>query len=114
MSFYYLHSETKDLIWKKFEPEQDSPFVLKVWPCDISDRKDAWTIVLESLALGASHRRVKELCFHWNCDIEDFEHMLTIIGKPTLLMQKGATIFLEDILSLNADQYWGQLAKRKS
>lgn len=111
--FYYLHSETKDLIWKKFEPESDSPFVKWVWPIDTTDRKDAWIIVLEGLALGASTERIRALCNKWHCDQNDFEEMLARI-KLSALMQKGTEIFLKAILKLNPEQYWDDLLERKA
>ena len=111
MSFYYLHSKTKDLIWKKFEPEDESNFVQKVWPCNPSYRKDAWAIILEGLALGASIKRVGELCKKWDCNLTDFEEMLINV-KPTESMREGATIFLEKIMKLDVDEYWNKLKQR--
>ena len=97
MSFYYLHING-NLIWKKFEPESDSSFVKKVWPVDETDRACGWTIILESLALGAKLDRIKELCSKWKCDQEDFEELVFRV-KPSDLMIDGAEIYIEEILN---------------
>ena len=111
MGFYYLHING-NLIWKKIEPENDSPFVKKIWPCEVTDRKDAWTIILEGLALGARIDRIKELCNKWKCNQNDFEEMLLRI-EPTTEIQLGAHIFLKNILGLNPNEYWDELSRRK-
>jgi len=97
--YYYLHTNG-DLIWKKFEPEADSPFVKKVWPMDPSDRANAWTILLEALALGASIDRARDLATHWNCDEKDLTEMMARV-QPTDLMVKGMKRFLKDIIGVN-------------
>lgn len=113
--YYYLHSESKDLIYKRFEPERDSPFVKAVWPVDITDRIDAWKVILEGLALGAKIDRVKQLCERWKCDLKDFEELIIRV-KPTDLMTKGADLYLRKIQNLDVDKYWNKLdqkAKKK-
>lgn len=110
--YYYLHSESKDLIHKRFEPEHDSPFVKAVWTMNTADRSDAWKIILEGLALGARIGRVKRLCEKWNCDLKDFEEMILRI-KPTELMIEGAALYLEKIQNLDVDKYWDKLNQKK-
>lgn len=110
MHFYYLHTETKDLIHKRFEPENDSPYVKKIWKCDTTNRASIWKIVLEGLALGAKINRVKELCIKWHCDSKDFEEMLFRV-KPTELEIQGATLFIEKILNINVDKFWNDFSK---
>lgn len=111
--WYYFHRETKDLIWKKFEPEIDSPFVQRVWSVDTSDRKDAWTILLEALSMGLKINRAKELAEKWKMDQKDFEEMLLRV-HPNEEMKSGAHIFIKEILGLVPDDYWDDLEKRGS
>ncbi len=104
--FYYLHSETKDLICKRTEVfKGESDFVQEVWRLDPSDRKDAWAVILEGLALGASIPRVKELCKKWECDLKDSKTMLCTL-KPTKLRKKGLNLYIEKILEMDIDQYF--------
>ena len=110
--YYYLHSESKDLIHKRFEPESDSPFVKAVWSLDTTDRSDAWKVILEGLALGARINRVKQLCEKWECGLKDFEEMI-LRTKPTKLMIKGADLYLKKIQNLDVDKYWDKLSQRK-
>ena len=66
IGYYYLHSETGDLIFKPegFPPDASSPFVKKVWAVHY-DRGCAWIIAIEALALGANKTRVNELVERW-------------------------------------------------
>ena len=75
IGYYYLHSETHDLIFKRvdFPPDSSSPFVKKVWPVDSSDRGNAWVIAIEALALGANKNRVNELAKKWGLTDADAE-----------------------------------------
>lgn len=113
--YYYLHSESKDLIYKpeicvQSDPEYfNSPFVQKVWHIDISDRSNAWTIVLESLALGARVERVKELAEKWGCDYNDSFEMFARNPKPAQILKDGMNIFIEKILKIDAGDYWDML-----
>jgi len=68
--YYYLHTNG-DVIYKKFEPEADSPFVVKVWPVNVEDRAQAWLIAIEALALGARKQRIDELARKWGLTDED-------------------------------------------
>jgi hypothetical protein len=105
---YYLHKETKDLIFKKFEPENDSPFVQKTWALNTSNREDAWTIVLEALALGVKIERAVELSRKWGLTFEDSVEMLKRL-RPTKLMVGGIKIFIKQILNMEVDEYWGKV-----
>lgn len=109
--FYYLHRETKDLIWKKFDPGEDnSPFVEKVWSVGESDRGKAWQIVLEGLALGVKIERAKDLATKWNLTFKDSIEMLKRV-KPSDLMRAGMEIFVERILGMNPEEYWQKVKK---
>lgn len=70
IGFYYLH-ENGDLIYKRTQPELDSPFVKRIWPVYPEDRACAWIICIEALALGASKERVNELVNKWGLTNED-------------------------------------------
>jgi hypothetical protein len=84
--YYYLHTNG-DLIFKRFEPEQEAGgFVRKVWRIDPSDRGNAWLIAIEALAMGARRDRVMELAAHWGLtdeDAQEFVRRATAKGKPT-------------------------------
>jgi hypothetical protein len=70
---YYLHRESRDLIFKRagFEPDADSPFVEFVWDCYPQDRACCWTIVSQALAMGADRVRCLELASKWCLNDED-------------------------------------------
>jgi hypothetical protein len=114
--YYYLHTETKDLIFKPEIVVQhdksyfNSPFVEKVWQVDTSYRTDAWGMVLEALGLGASVDRVKELADKWGMDLEDAVMAITRI-QPTDLRKKGLDIFLKEILNVDPQEFWAGIKK---
>ncbi len=99
--YYYLHSESKDLIYKpsiciEFDPSYfDSPFVQKVWRFDSEDRFDAWLICVEALALGAEKERVFELKEKWGLTDEDGQHFAACVGF--LLEEDGDTFCVKDL-----------------
>lgn len=68
--WYYLHTNGS-LLFKRLEPEADSPFVRRVWRVDIRNRLNAWIIATEALALGANRERVMELAEKWGLTDED-------------------------------------------
>ena len=61
--WYYLHTNG-ELIYKPAasDPDFSSPFVRKHWAFDVSDRKDAWTVLLEALAFGGKHGESQGAC----------------------------------------------------
>lgn len=70
---YYLH-QNGQLIYKPgadIADMRDSDFVTAFWPIDVTSRADAWTILVEGLALGADAARVNELAAKWSCTDED-------------------------------------------
>jgi len=105
--YYYLHTNG-DLIYKRFCPETDSPFVKKIWPVDTTDRGNAWQIALEAIALGANHRRIREISKKWKLTFVDSYNLLRYI-KPTELMKNGLTIFIEKILNIKEEVYWNAI-----
>lgn len=111
IGYYYLHAETKNLIFKKFEPEADSDFVQKVWRMDTADRVTAWTIALEGLALGAKISRVKELAKKWNLTFDDSVELLKRVEDPNALMKDGISLFAKEILDIPVDEYWKKVEK---
>ncbi len=107
--YYYLHTNG-DLIYKKFSPESDSPFVRRVWSLDTTDRKCAWLIILEALSLGADRKRIRQLSTHWGCTLED---LLEIIRRPpesTPEQRKGLRLFLDETNGVDADSWFDWLA----
>jgi hypothetical protein len=103
--YYYLHTNG-ELIYKKFLPEPDSPFVKAVWSIDTNDRTDAWRIVLEALALNANIKSVKQLAIRWDLDFDDSIEMQKRIYYPSDLMMKGFPIFVGTILGMTEYDYW--------
>lgn len=63
MGYYYLH-ENGDLIWKKFEPEQESGgFVRQVWDMGThaATRKEFIDFLKSARKAGANEARILEL-----------------------------------------------------
>lgn len=113
--YYYLHTNG-ELIHKPescvdSDPEYfDSPFVRKVWKCCDTNRETCWTLLIESLALGAKTSRIKELALKWHCDGRGLTEFL-IRAKPDATLRSGVHKFLKEILEVNPDAYWEWLAK---
>lgn len=112
--FYYLHSESKDLIAKRFRPEDDSPFVVRSWSLNTGNRMDAWRIALEGLALGANLDRIKELASKWNLTKHDAFRMMTRIdydkNPPSELMRDGLKLFIKNILGIDEATFVAEFA----
>ena len=72
--YYYLHING-DLIYKPAiavdDDYFDSSFVRKFWPITLSDRGDAYTLLLDAQAMGAKQERIQELKAKWNITEED-------------------------------------------
>lgn len=106
VGYYYLHAETKDLIYKRadFPPEESSPFVEKVWSVYPSDRGNAWMIATEALALGADKNRIDELAKKW--DLTDSDAKIFASRAKLRLFKDGdqwcATF--DDFLNLQESQ----------
>lgn len=73
--YYYLHVNG-DLI---FKPElgttvadiRESDLAVGLWSIDISNRENAWSILVEGLAAGANIERIVELANKWGADDKD-------------------------------------------
>lgn len=102
--YYYLHTETRDLIAKR-RPIEPSDFTLKIWTINNSRRKDAWIMLIEAAALGADMSRVQELAERWSCDEEDLVSFLVRHRKPTRLQKVGMRIFTEEVLGIDFGEY---------
>lgn len=111
--YYYLHSNG-DLIYKnsiviESDPQYfDSPFVKRYWEMNFSDRSHAWIVILESLALGADLKRVKELAGKWGLTYKDSLEMLKRM-EPNDLMKKGMDSFIENIIEMDVNEYWEEV-----
>lgn len=73
--YYYLHVNG-DLIFKPGVAYNDSDFVESdfvkaYWFIDTTNREDAWTVLVEALALGAKKEHVMKLANQWECNDED-------------------------------------------
>lgn len=86
--YYYLHTNG-DLIYKKFMPELDSDFVVKVWAFDKSQRGHAWIIAIEALALGANKERIFELKEKWGLTDSDAGEFVKEVGLFNLFLDQN-------------------------
>jgi hypothetical protein len=117
--YYYLHTNG-DLIGKNpivvdSDPEYfNSPFVSRFWRIDLTDRRDAWVLILESLSYGVRLDRIKELVDKWKLDEKDLlKFLLTISSADSknIRLLDGLKIFIEKILNKNLDEYLNFLEK---
>lgn len=90
VGWYYLH-ENGDLIYKPdadaISDIRDSDFSRCAWSVDPSNRKGAWEILIESLALGANPDRVVQLAEKWKCTDADAEIFAEVVG--VIIVQDG-------------------------
>lgn len=83
--YYYLHTNG-DLIYKKdvggaqVADFRESDFVKMFWSLDLSNRYDAWRMLVEAKALGASQSRIDELAEKWGCNDEDAQHFADVLS----------------------------------
>lgn len=83
--YYYLHTNGS-LIWKRYldgsqvADFRESDFVRHFWPLDLKDRENAWSLLIEALAIGAKPERVAELAALWKCNDADAENYASAIG----------------------------------
>jgi len=103
--FYYLHTNG-DMIFKRFEPEAESPFVKKVWPLDLKNRMDAWKIALEGLFLGANIERIEDLAKKWGLTFEDSIEMLKRVKTLDPEEVGGLKLFVQKILKMGEEEFW--------
>ena len=103
--FYYLHTNG-EVIFKRTEPEVDSPFVKKVWALTLTNRMDAWTIALEGLFWGAKKERIEELAKKWKLTFEDSIEMLMRRGKLREEEISGLRLFIKEVLKMSEEEYW--------
>lgn len=107
--YYYLHTDGniigKNPIVVDDDPEYfQSDFVVKVWLINLTDRKDAWTLILEALALGGNKERIKELIDKWGCDLNDAKEMFIRLD-PTPLFKKGLDIYLKEFYQMDFEDF---------
>lgn len=73
--YYYLHQDGS-VIYKRLLPGlvedfENSDLVRCYWPCDVSDRRGAWRILIEASAKGADKARIADLAKQWQCSDTD-------------------------------------------
>jgi len=108
IGYYYLHSESKDLIYKPASVVDsdasyfDSPFVQKVWKFDSEDRFDAWQLCVEASVLGARKERVAELVKKWGLTDADAPHFCDRAGL--VCKQDGVQICVHDATFVNLQE----------
>ena len=71
---YYLHTNGS-MIYKPSARDprdfEESDFVERWWWVDITNRGNAWQIVLEATALGANEEDIKRLADKWRLNYND-------------------------------------------
>ena len=108
IGYYYLHSESKDLIYKPASVVDsdaqyfDSPFVQKVWRFDSEDRFDAWQICVEASVLGARKERIAELVKKWGLTDADAPHFCEKAGL--ICKQDGDQMCVHDATFVNLQE----------
>jgi hypothetical protein len=75
VGYYYLHTDGS-VLWKPIAPGliedfENSDLVRCYWPCDPSDRRGAYRILIEATALGADPQRLANLARQWLCSNDD-------------------------------------------
>lgn len=113
--YYYLHTNG-DLIFKRFCPEDDSPFVKKVWRIDTNNRATAWTVILEALVYEANLDRIKELAYKWGCSPADLPFLFLQVKNPTETLKRGVTLYLEKVCGMDEtqrSQWWNWLKSQQ-
>jgi len=85
--WYYLHTNG-ELIFKRFRPDEGD-FVRKIWPCDVTDRGNAWLIAIEAKALGANPQRISDLASKWGLSDEDAQNFVEHAGNQFRLFRDG-------------------------
>lgn len=113
--YYYLHTNG-DLIAKNPSSHNqadfnESTFVKRWWLIETEFRLDAWTLVIEALALGARIDRIKDLAQKWNLTKEDLKEYITRNITPTEIQKTGMNKFIKEILALEPNTFWNDLIK---
>lgn len=102
--FYYLHRETKQLIYKHEHYQFEGDLVEKVWPVNFADRRDAWRVVLEGAALGARDEDIMQLSERWSLTFEDcIEMMLRTPTEP--LKRAGLHRWVPLVLQMSVPEF---------
>lgn len=91
--WYYLHTNGS-LIYKRELGDtaadiRESDFARAMWPCDPGDREQAWTTLVEALALGADKTRIEELAVLWHCDDADADMYAERVGDGVDITRDG-------------------------
>lgn len=110
IGYYYLHTNGSMIYKNAFAVESDpnyfdSDFVKKYWRFNSESRRDAWTMVLEGLALGMDRTRARELVDKWGLTFDDCMEMLSRV-QPTALMKDGILIFAKEFLNQDEETFW--------
>lgn len=111
--WYYLHTNG-ELIHKRFDPSEDaSDFVRRVWHVDITDRRCAWRIVLEALAMGSNKPRMRELARKWEITPVDLWNYLSREDDVTDERRQGLELLAEDIWDVSYDDLMKEIEATK-
>lgn len=84
IGYYYLHRESRDLIYKRDLGDtvadlRESDFVVAIWPFS-PDRECGWSMLVEALAAGANKERVQSLAAKWGFNNEDAKNYAEAVG----------------------------------
>ncbi len=88
-------------------------YVNKYWYIETEDRRDAWILVIEALALGVRLNRIEELVKKWNLTKEDLKEYIIRNPEPTSLQKEGMNKFIQLILNLDPNTFWDGLTRKR-
>lgn len=63
MIYYVLFQDGSLLAYDK--PPEDNPFIKQIWQVDLSDRKNAWMLIIHATKMGADPKRLLDLMQKW-------------------------------------------------
>lgn len=85
-AYYYQHSNGKLIHKPAFTVDSlgasnyfEGDFVVKWWRLDMTDRSQAWKMLIDAMLSGAKEVAVLELAMKWNCTNEDAMHFAKLM-----------------------------------
>lgn len=101
--WYYLHTNGQ-LIYKGQHADvadmRESSFVKMLWSFTASDRRGAWSMLVEALAAGADKECVDKLAAKWGCTDEDADMYCSVIGVDVEMDGNAWCAHRQDFINL--------------
>lgn len=79
MICYYVLFQDNSLEGYNKAPEAND-FIKQIWQVDLSDRKNAWMLIIHATKMGASPKRLLELMKKWEINEEQAPHFELATG----------------------------------